>query len=106
VSDDTGARDETLRLTANALIDFSASWDPNDTTDGNARSYETNLAYLGEIGAVSAQLDDDDVLELQMAPLINGAAATIHWLVGHLASASGLSREEIIHELRQFWAEP
>lgn len=89
-------------LSGHALLDFSVSFDPDAPPGTSEVAYSANLARLMEIDAVTATMDDDDVVTLQVGPLLNSAVTLIHLLIGRESAFRGVEREEIVMDLREF----
>lgn len=60
------------------------------------------LKRLDEVDAVTATLDDDDVLDMDISNLTGGAIVTIKFLAEFVANAQGVSLEEVVATARRF----
>ncbi|MEN0022206.1 MAG: hypothetical protein AAGC61_02915 [Microbacterium sp.] len=85
------------------ILDAVTAWD----VDGD-RVEATNLALrrLAELeGAYRVTLNDDDELSLDLSNLIGGTAVAMSRLVQLASEGQGVSREEIVSDLRGWLAQ-
>jgi hypothetical protein len=94
------------RSAANVLLDAVIALDP-DSPD--SEPIELALKRLDEIpGAYDVTVDDDGTnldVKVDLSNLLGGAVTAMQWLVSHVADAQGVSREEVVSDLRAWLAE-
>lgn len=96
--------EETAKQTARALIDLYAGFAASETQDAEDHALDTALMRLEEVGAFTAEVDDDDddAVAIEITPLLIGSTITMQWLVAQLEKATGYSEAEIVFDLRLF----
>lgn len=90
------------RQAAHILLDSIAAWSAEAGVDVNGPARNLALARLNEVGAVTATMDEHDVLDVDASDLVGAATLVMHWMTEFLATSTGWSRERIIAEARAF----
>lgn len=93
---------EAGRGAANVLLDAVIA----NGVDGDSTA-ATNLAIqrLSEVeGAYRATITDEDEVTLELSNLIGGTLVVMHRLIAIAADGQGVSREEIVSDLRAWLA--
>jgi hypothetical protein len=84
-------------------LDAVSAWETGAHDDTNSSAMNTALDRLNEVdGAIQATMTDDDGMTLDVSNLLGGAIVTLNWLVERLADARGITRTDVLVELRDF----
>lgn len=98
--------DEPMRQTAHVILDGLVAFDEDLVlADDPAAVDAARLALerLNDTGAVVARVDEaTGGVFVDLQPLVGAASVTIFRLVSQLARERGISREDVIAELRTF----
>ena len=89
------------REAANVLLDAAAVADT--AQDGSVDAVQLALQRLFDIGAITVDVDGDDV-SVNIGDLVGPAVATITWLLRRVAELEHGSPEEVVSDVREFWA--
>ncbi len=88
------------REAANVVLDAITAHDPDAPS---VDMVNLALSGLAEVeGAYTVTLDDDDAVTLDLSNLVGGTMVAMSRLVQLVADAEGVSREEVISDLRQW----
>jgi len=91
------------RLTAQVILDGVGAADPADGALIND-AMQSAFGRLVEIGAIEIVLDEEEAegeIQLDVAPLLRGLTLVVGYLADELARAEGVSRDEIIADVRE-----
>lgn len=93
---------EKVRLTAHVILDGVTAYDDAAAgTLADEEALELAFARLLEIEAIELSIDEDEEqIELDVAPLMSGVMAVVRHLVGELAARDQVSREEVVAAAR------
>ena len=92
-------------LTAQVILDGVRASDPADGAVINDGMQEA-FGRLVEIGAIEILLEESEdegegEIQLDVAPLLRGLTLVVGYLADELARAEGVSRDEIIADVRE-----
>ncbi|GAA4704489.1 hypothetical protein [Nocardioides conyzicola] len=90
-------------LAAQIILDGVRAADPADDARINDGMQEA-FGRLVEIGAIGIVLDESEgeaEIQLDVAPLLSGLTLVVGYLADQLGLAEGVSREEIIADVRE-----
>lgn len=93
---------EKARKAAHVILDGFTATDP-EQPDGGANTEAMELAFsrLLEIEAIELLFDEDEEeLELDVSPLMEGVLLVVRSLVGQLAARTGQSPEDVVASVR------
>lgn len=90
------------RQAAHIILDAVVAYEPGLPGDVGTDSMNLALERFNRVGAVSATMDEDDHLTLDISNLAGGLIVATNWLVHRLAEARGTSPELVISDLRNF----
>jgi len=94
---------ESGRLVGHVLLDAVVAYVPGGDPDTNAASTNLALQAIAEIDeAIVVTARDDGNLNVNASGIMGGAMVTVAQLVEQLAEARGVSREEVIAEMRAY----
>ena len=94
---------ESGRLVGHVLLDAVVAYVPGGAPDVNAASTNLALQAIAEIDeAIVVTARDDGNLNVNASGIMGGAMVTVAQLVEQLAEARGVSREEVIAEMRAY----
>lgn len=88
------------RQSAHVLIDAVSV-----ASFGGADAVELALQRLLDIGAIEVTLGEDAdgaTADINLSDLLGGTMMVENWLIGQLAESRGLSRDDVIEEVRQY----
>jgi hypothetical protein len=88
------------RQTAHALLSTLAAM--HAAPEATNPAVHLGARRLMEIGAVTAALDDDGGVEIDLSYLMSAAALTTEWLIEHLAAVLQVEHDEVVGRLRRF----
>lgn len=90
-------------LAAQIILDGVRAADPEDDAlinDGMQEAFG-RLVETGAIGIVLDESEGDAEIQLDVAPLLSGLTLVVGYLADQLALAEGVSRDEIIADVRE-----
>ena len=93
---------EKARKAAHVILDGLTAVDPtNPDSDANSEAMELAFSRLLEIEAIELLFDEDEEeLELDVSPLMEGVLLVVRHLVGELAARTGASPDEVVAGVR------
>lgn len=90
------------RRAAHVILDGLTATDPdNPDSQANADAMELAFSRLLEIEAIELLFDEDEEeLELDVSPLMEGVLLVVRSLVSELAARTGQSPEDVVAQVR------
>lgn len=95
---------EAARQAAHVFLDIVSGFDMDLGDDPiNGEAMNLALGRFDDVGAIVATMDDETGrLGIDGSALVGGAALAMNWLIEAVARFSGLTREAVIVEVREF----
>ena len=90
------------RQAAQVMLDCLSVWDVGADDMLNTSALNLTLRRLNDVGAVTATIDDDDNLTVNIDNLTAGVLISMLWFLTRLAEARGVDRSEVVNDLRLF----
>jgi len=84
------------------MLDCLSVWDVGADDMLNTSALNLTLRRLNDVGAVTATIDDDDNLTVNIDNLTAGVLISMLWFLTRLAEARGVDRSEVVNDLRLF----
>ena len=90
------------RQAAHVLLDAVSAWSAEADEAANENAINLAIERLAEIGAVTATLDDQEALDVNVSNLVGGTLVTMTWLVRQLSLSAAVDQAEVIVNAREF----
>jgi len=90
------------RQAAHVLLDAVSAWSAEADEAANENAINLAIERLNEIGAVTATLDDQEALDVNVSNLVGGTLVTMTWLVRQLSLSAAVDQAEVIVNAREF----
>lgn len=90
------------RQAAHVVLDAVSAWAMEEDDRTNANAAQLAIQRLNEVDAVSATLDDDNELHLDISNLLGGVMVTMKYLVRQLSLCADVDEHQVIVTTREF----
>ena len=90
------------RQAAHVLLDAVSAWSAEADEAANENAINLAIERLNEIGTVTATLDDQEALDVNVSNLVGGTLVTMTWLVRQLSLSAAVDQAEVIVNAREF----